>query len=74
MRARKHRKAGENGVAEPPAPITDAGAEDDLAPGRFTEIGPLIGMPLDAAAGIHFLQAGDVGIDFAQDSGDSPGS
>ena len=56
-------EAGEDRIAEPPAMITDAGAEDHAAAGRFAQIGPLIGMPFDAAAGIHLLQAGDVGVD-----------
>jgi len=68
---RQHRKTGENGVTETPALITDAGSEDDPTPGRLTEIGPLIGMPPGAAPGINLLQAGDVGVDFAQHSGDS---
>jgi len=67
----QHRKTGENGVAETPALVTDAGPEDDLAPGRLAQIGPLLGMPPGAASGINFLQTGDVGIDFTQHSRDS---
>ena len=69
----QHRKAGENGVAETPALVTDAGSEDDPTPGRLTEISPLIGMPSGAAPGINFLKAGDVRVDFTQHGGDSPG-
>ena len=69
----QHWKARENGVAETPALVTDAGSEDDPAPRRLTEISPLIGMPSGAAPGINFLKAGDVRVDFTQHSGDSPG-
>jgi hypothetical protein len=67
----QNRKTGENGVPETPALVTDAGSEDDPTPGRLTEISPLIGVPPGAASGINFLQAGDVGVDFVQHSGDS---
>src|SRR6516225_4050223 len=69
----QHRKTGENGVAEPPALVTDAGPEDDPTPGRLAQISPLIGMPPSAAPGIDFLKTGDVRVDFTQHSGDSPG-
>jgi hypothetical protein len=69
----QHGETGENGVAETPALVTDAGSEDDPTPGRLTEISPLIGMPPGAASGINFLKAGNVRVDFTQHSGDSPG-
>src|ERR1700730_16881910 len=69
----QHWKTGEDGVAETPALVTDAGPEDNLAPGRLAQIGPLLGMPPGAASGIDFLKAGDVRVDFTQHSGDSPG-
>src|SRR6516162_3533856 len=64
---RKHRKPGEYRIAEPPAMIVHAGAENHAAAGCFTQISPLIGRSSDARAGIHLLQACNVGIDLAQD-------
>ena len=70
----EHRKTGENGVAETPALVADPYSKDDPAPGRLTQISPLIGMPPSAAPGIDFLKTGDVRVDFTQHSGDSPKS
>src|SRR5436309_557143 len=64
----QHRKAGENGIAETPALVTDAGSEDNPGSGRLTEISPLIRMPPGAAPGVDFLQAGDIRVDFTQHS------
>src|SRR5215470_16756223 len=62
----QHRKVSENGIAETPVLITRAGAEDDQAPSRLAQIGPLIGMAPGAAARIDFLQTSDIGVDFSQ--------
>ena len=67
----QHWKAGQDRVAKAPILDVDTGAKDDPAPGRLAQIGPLIGVPPGAAASIDFLQAGDIGIDFAQYRGNA---
>ena len=67
----QHWKAGQDRVAKAPIFDVDPGAEDDPTPGRLAQIGPLIGMPPGAAASTDFLQAGDIGIDFAQYCGNA---
>jgi len=71
-RPRGHdREARENGIPETAAMIADSGAEYDPAAGCLTQVSPLIGMAPDPAAGTDFLQAGNVGVDFAQHRDDS---
>jgi hypothetical protein len=62
----KHRKPGQDRVAEPAARLADANAYNDPAAGGCSKISPLVGVPFVPAGGLHLLQARNVGIDLPQ--------